>query len=52
MEKNNELKSNLFNDKDKEYSQYIYNQFENKKNLEKISELEQIGKRDKIFLPY
>ena len=52
LEKNNELKSNLFNDKDKEYSQYIYNQFENKKNLEKISELEQIGKRDKIFLPY
>ena len=49
MKKNNELKSNLFNDKDKEYSQYIYNQFENKKNLEKISELEQIGKRYKIF---
>ena len=52
LKKNNELKSNLFNDKDKEYSQYIYNQFENKKNLEKISELEQIGKRYKIFLPY
>ncbi len=49
LEKNNELKSNLFNDKDKEYSQYIYNQFQNKRNLEKISELEQIGKRDKIF---
>lgn len=49
LEKNNELKSNLFDDKDKEYSQYIHNQFENKKNLEKISELEQIGKRYKIF---
>ena len=49
MEKNNELKSNLFNDKAKEYSQYIHNQFENKINLEKIYELEQIGKRYKIF---
>ena len=48
LEKNNKLKSNSFHDKDREYSQYLYNQFENNKDLSKISELERIGNRAKI----
>lgn len=52
LEKNNEIKSNLLKDKDREYSQYLCNQFENRQNLDKISELEHSGKRVKNSLSY
>lgn len=49
LEKNNQLKSNSFDNKDKECSQYLHNEFENNKNLIKISTLERASNRAKLF---
>lgn len=45
LEKNIELKNKLAKDKNRQYSQYLINEFESEKNLEKISELEESRNR-------
>lgn len=48
LEKNLELKTELSKDKNRQYSQYLINEFESEKNLEKISLLEE--SRNKMLL--
>lgn len=48
LEKNMELKTELSKDKNRQYSQYLLNEFESEKNLEKISLLEE--SRNKMLL--
>ena len=50
LEKNNEIQKKLKNDKSNQYSQYLLKEFESKKNLQKISQLQESGDRMRVLL--
>lgn len=50
LERNTQLKTKLLNDKNRQYSQYLINEFESDKNLEKISLLEE--SRNKMLIVF